>query len=165
MSDPYEGHYEYGPWIGKTRGGSVTRQVWWVYDSAMNKGKRREEPTIWSTGPTEGEPVFYEDEAPVAVQQQPFIISGSVEPTVQTPTVAPVEVQGQPFVIGGNETAPAPVAPEPVQPQVSAQASGSKSAAARVPCFGNRALVQVYLRRLRDKVFSKEQHKRLHPLI
>lgn len=41
----------------------------------------------------------------------------------------------------------------------------NKSLAARVPMIGNRALVQVYLRRLRDRVFSKKLHKLLHPLI
>lgn len=41
----------------------------------------------------------------------------------------------------------------------------NKSLAARCPCFGNRAIVQVYFRKLRDRVFSKELHKKLHPLI
>lgn len=41
----------------------------------------------------------------------------------------------------------------------------SASVAARVPCFGNRALVQVYLRKLRDKIFSRKLHEKLHPLI
>lgn len=45
--------------------------------------------------------------------------------------------------------------PEPPKPSI----------AARVPMFGNSALVQVYFRRLRDRVFSKKTHKRLHPLI
>lgn len=39
------------------------------------------------------------------------------------------------------------------------------SIAARIPSLGNKALVQVYLRKLRDKVFSKKLHERLHPLI
>lgn len=41
----------------------------------------------------------------------------------------------------------------------------SKSIAARVPMVGNSDLVQVYLRKLRDRVFTKEQHKKLHPII
>jgi hypothetical protein len=40
-----------------------------------------------------------------------------------------------------------------------------RSSAARVPYFGNRFIVQVYLRRLRDRFFSKSLHERLHPLI
>jgi hypothetical protein len=41
----------------------------------------------------------------------------------------------------------------------------NQSLAARVPMVGNGMLVQFYLRKLRDRVFSKEMHKRLHPLI
>ena len=52
-----------------------------------------------------------------------------------------------------------------VHPAPTPTPTPSASVAARVPCFGNRALVQVYLRRLRDKVFSKRAHERLHPLI
>lgn len=37
--------------------------------------------------------------------------------------------------------------------------------AARVPTLGNSALVQVYLRQLRNKIISKENHKKLHPLV
>ena len=40
-----------------------------------------------------------------------------------------------------------------------------RTVVARFPCVGNRALVQVYLRKLRDKIFSKKQHERLHPWI
>jgi hypothetical protein len=37
--------------------------------------------------------------------------------------------------------------------------------AARFPVVGNRALVQVYLRRIRDKFISKKLHSKLHPLV
>lgn len=39
------------------------------------------------------------------------------------------------------------------------------SIAARVPYFGNRRLVQVYLRRVRDKLISRKLHEKLHPLV
>ena len=37
--------------------------------------------------------------------------------------------------------------------------------AARVPMFGNSIIVQRYLRKIRDKIFSKKAHERLHPLV
>jgi hypothetical protein len=37
--------------------------------------------------------------------------------------------------------------------------------AARVPMVGNSRLVQIYLRKLRNKLISKKLHKRLHPLV
>ena len=41
----------------------------------------------------------------------------------------------------------------------------SPTLAARVPTFGNSVVVQHYLRKLRDKIFSRKAHERLHPLI
>lgn len=49
--------------------------------------------------------------------------------------------------------------PEP-QPQPT-----KRTLAARVPMVGNSMIVQYYLRKLRDKAFSKEMHKKLHPII
>jgi hypothetical protein len=40
-----------------------------------------------------------------------------------------------------------------------------KTLAARVPMVGNHKIVQVYLRKIRDKLISRETHKRLHPLV
>lgn len=47
----------------------------------------------------------------------------------------------------------------------SASTPTNATLAARIPSIGNKAIVQVYLRKLRDKVFSKKIHKLLHPLI
>jgi hypothetical protein len=41
----------------------------------------------------------------------------------------------------------------------------SKTVAARFPMIGNRAIIQVYMRKLRDKIIRKEVHKKLHPLV
>lgn len=41
----------------------------------------------------------------------------------------------------------------------------SATVMARVPAIGNRAFTQVYLRQIRDKLFSKDLHKKLHPVI
>jgi hypothetical protein len=45
------------------------------------------------------------------------------------------------------------------------QSKRSPTLAARVPAFGNSIIVKYYLRKLRDKFFSRKAHERLHPLI
>lgn len=50
-----------------------------------------------------------------------------------------------------------PVEPPPPPPK--------RTLAARVPMFGNSALIQYYARKARDKIISKELHKKLHPIV
>lgn len=75
-----------------------------------------------------------------------------INPSAEIP-VTPIDLPEEPPTETPEQPTPSPT-PAPVPTKW-----------ARVPAIGNRAFVQVYLRRIRDKIFSKEEHERLHPWI
>ena len=103
---------------------------------------------------------YYEVSAPAS--QPTILVYGTFDIPGNPPSTAKAKIRGY----DGNGTPTDTITITLTrQDSTTPPPSTNPSLAARFPIVGNRAIVQVYLRRLRDKVFTKKMHQKLHPLI